>query len=435
MIFLKGGISKMKKSFLVISLIMVFLSSVAFAQEITLRMLMEDLPETTIIQDLLPEFEAKTGIKVEFETILYTDMHAKLVPQLMSPECEYACLEIDNYWAGEFPAAGWLEPLEEYVKKSNFDLSVYIPSCLEMTGYYNGTLYMIPMYNYAMGLIYRTDIMNAPDIMAKYKEIKGKDLSLPASLEEYVDLVKFMKQYAGIDGCAMQGQRGDPIVMEWTNYLYALGGRYYDENWKAVINDEKGVKATELYIDAIQNAATVGSLAFNLDDTFRMMAQGKTFSFISYWWMLPQLQDPTKSAVAGKVALAPLPGGSLNGGWAWAIPKNLPQEKKDAAWKFIEWVESPEITKRRALAGSSPTRYDVYNDPEVLSKFPHYEVALQIIENARPVPEFSYSVQMIEAVGRELSLAATGEKSIKAALDEAAKELDALAVKAGLQKK
>jgi len=41
---------------------------------------------------------------------------------------------------------------------------------------------------------------------------------------------------------------------------------------------------------------------------------------------------------------------------------------------------------------------------------------------------------MIEILGRELSLAVSGEKDIKVALDNAAKEFNVLAVKAGLQK-
>ena len=125
---------------------LLFLTGVVFAENTTLNILMEDVPETQIIQALLPEFEAKTGINVEFESILYSDMHPKLIPQLMSLNCQYDVLEVDNYWAGEFPAAGWLEPLDNYVKKNKFDLSKYIPSTIEMTGYYDGTLYMIPMY-------------------------------------------------------------------------------------------------------------------------------------------------------------------------------------------------------------------------------------------------------------------------------------------------
>jgi len=414
---------------------LLFLTGVVFAQNITLNILMEGVPETQIIQELLPEFEAKTGINVEFESILYSDMHSKLIPQLMSSNCQYDLLEVDNYWAGEFPAAGWLEPLDNYVKKSKFDLSKYISSTIEMTGYYDGTLYMIPMYNYAMALIYRTDLMNDTTLRAKYKEIKKKDLSFPKNLGEYVELCKFMKKYAGIDGAAMQAQRGDPIVMEWTNYLYALGGKYYDESWKASINDSNAIEATKLYIDCLKNAAPLGASSFNLDDAFRVMSQGKSFSFITYWWMLAALEDSSKSVVAGKVAVAPIPGGNgLNGGWGWAIPKNISEERKEAAWKFIEWVESFEIAKKRGLMGGAVTRYDVFKDLDVLEKYPEYEMVMQVIERSKPVPEFQYSAQMIEILGRELSLAVSGGKDTKEALDNAAKEFNDLAVEAGLQR-
>ncbi|HCZ06645.1 MAG: multiple sugar transport system substrate-binding protein [Thermotogota bacterium] len=401
---------------------------------VTLRVLMEDVPETHIIKALLPEFEAKTGIKVEFEIVQYSDMHAKLVPQLMSPNCQYDLLEVDNYWAGEFPAAGWLEPLDEYVKRDNFDISVYLPSMLDMVGYYNGKLYMIPMYNYAMGLIYRTDVLKDETLKKKYREKYGKELSVPRTLEDYVQICEFIQTNTDLYGSAMQAQRGDPIVMEWSNYLFTLGGDYYDEKWHARINDEIGVKATELYIRALKNAAPPGALSFNLDDAYRVMAQGKAFSMISYNWMLPQLDDPEKSKVAGKVALEPMPGGvGLNGGWGWAIPKN--SQHKEEAWAFIKWVESPEIAKRRALMGGAPTRFDVFTDEEVVKKYPWYPKVMWLVMYAKHVPEFQYSAQMIEVVGRELSLAATGEKSIKEALDTAANELDKLAKLAGLWKK
>ena len=405
---------------------------------VTLHVLMEDVPETHIIKALLPDFESKTGIKVEFEVVQYSDMHAKLVPQLMSPNCQYDLLEVDNYWAGEFPAAGWLEPLDDYVRRDNFDISVYLPSMLKMVGYYNGKLYMIPMYNYAMGLIYRTDMMNDPELKAKWKEIYGYDMRVPTSVEEYVRLAEFMqkygsKKYGKIYGSAMQAQRGDPIVMEWSNYLFSMGGDYYDERWRARVNDEAGVKATELYIRALKNAAPPGALSFNLDDAFRVMSQGRAFSMITYNWMLAQLNDPSKSKVAGKVSLAPMPGGiGLNGGWGWAIPKN--SQHKEEAWEFIKWVESFEIAKKRALMGGAPTRFDVFTDEDVVKKYPWYPKVMWLVMYAKPVPEFQYSTQMIEVVGRELSLAATGKKTVKKALDDAAKELDKLAKMAGLQR-
>jgi len=403
--------------------------SVGQAQQIVLRVLMEDIPETWIIEELLPLFEKETGIRVEFEKMTYIGMHDKLVAQLLAPVNAYDLMEVDFIWAGEFPAAGWLEPLEPYVQRSGFDLSPYLPSMLDLVGYYQGKLYMIPMYSYTMALIYRTDLLNRPDLQEKYKALYGRPLTVPETLEEYVNICKFMTEHASIPGAAMQGMRGDPNFLEFANYLFAVGGDFVDENWNVILDSPEGRKALELYVENITKAAPVGALNFNLDDTYRVMCQGGAWSFISYWWMLPNLQDCPN--VAGKLAIAPVPGGSgVNGGWGWAIPWNSPH--KEEAWKFISWVESKEIVRLRALRGHAPTRIDILEDPEVLAKYPFYKDVLPIIAKAKKVPIFAYTAETEDVVGREISLACTGAKTIEQAIADAAKGLEALLKKAGL---
>jgi len=403
------------------------------AKPITLNLLMEDVPDTQIIKDMLPEFEAKTGIKVNFEIVQYTDMHTKLITQFLAPTSTYDVIEVDNYWAGEFPAAGWLEPLDEYVKKDNFDMSVYVPAMMEMVGYYKDKLYMIPMYNYTMALMYRNDVFTDKALHDKYRKQFGKDFAPPVSLDEYVEQCIFVQANTNMYGSAMQGGKGDPIAMEWSNYFFGLGGRFYDDNWKAAINSPIALKAIELYKKNIAQGAPAGATSYTLEDSMRMMSAGEAFSFISYNWMLAQFQDEKVSKLKDKVQLVPVPGESgLAGGWGWAIASNTP--KKDAAWEFIKWVESPVIAKARALAGGAPTRYDVLRDAEVLAKYPYYGEVEKILEKARPVPEFEYSSQMVEMLGRELSLIVSSSKDPKVALAQLEKDFNELAKKANLQK-
>lgn len=105
-------------------------------------------------------------------------------------------------------------------------------------------------------------------------------------------------------GAAMQGQRGDPNSMEFSNYLFSSGGAYVDDKGKSALNSPAGNKAMTLYADAIKNAAQTGALSATLDDTVRLMCSGKAFSMLTYWWMLPQLDNATACpAVAGKLAL------------------------------------------------------------------------------------------------------------------------------------
>jgi hypothetical protein len=149
---------------------------------------MEDVPDTQIIKNMLPEFEAKTGIKVNFEIVQYTDMHTKLITQFLAPTSTYDVIEVDNYWAGEFPAAGWLEPLDEYVKKDNFDMSVYVPAMMEMVGYYKDKLYMVPMYNYTMApmsLLTKLCMTNIASSSEKTLHLRCLWMSMSSSASSY----------------------------------------------------------------------------------------------------------------------------------------------------------------------------------------------------------------------------------------------------------
>jgi multiple sugar transport system substrate-binding protein len=404
----------------------------AHADPITLNALMEDVPESQIIEAMLPEFEKETGIKVKFQRLVYSEMHDKLVTQLTGSASFYNVLEVDFLWAGEFPAAGWLADLQPFVDKSGFDMKPFIPAMIDLVGKYKGTLNMIPMYNYSMGLIYRTDLLSDPKLQAAYKTATGQDLKLPDTLADYVTLSKFMQANAGVAGAAMQGQRGDPNSMEFSNYLFSSGGAYLDKDGKVALNSPEAVKALELYVDNIQHGAQKGALSATLDDTFRLMCDGKAFSMVTYWWMLPQVDDKTKCPnAAGKVALAVMPGGhGESGGWGWAIPKNESPEIQDAAWKFISWVQGEKISIARALQGHAPVRNDVYEDAAVLAKYPYYKEAQDVVRSGEPFPVFAYSAQYEDVLGRQLSLAASGDAKPADAIKAAADGLDDLLKKA-----
>jgi ABC-type glycerol-3-phosphate transport system substrate-binding protein len=287
---------------------------------------------------------------------------------------------------------------------------------------------MIPMYNYSMGLIYRTDLLADPKLQAAYKSATGKELALPTTLADYVELSKFMNANAGVAGAAMQAQRGDPNSMEFSNYLFSSGGAYLDKDGKVALNSPEAVKALELYVDNVQHGAQKGALSATLDDTFRLMCDGKAWSMVTYWWMLPQVDDKTKCPnAAGKVALTVMPGGhGESGGWGWAIPKNESQELQDAAWKFISWVQGEKVSIARALQGHAPVRQDAYENAEVLAKYPYYKAAEAVVSSGEPFPVFAYSAQYEDVLGRQLSLAASGEARPADAIKAAADGLDDL---------
>ncbi|MBQ7801932.1 MAG: sugar ABC transporter substrate-binding protein [Oscillospiraceae bacterium] len=378
----------------------------------TLNILMEDVPDTSCVTALLDQFEAETGIKVNVESVNYSSMHEKILTQMLSSTNSYDIIVVDCYWVGEFAAAGWMAPLDSYIEESGFDTSVYIDSMMDMVGQVDGTTYMLPFYNYMLSLVYRTDVW------------EEQGLEIPDNMEDYVEACKQItaNTSGSMAGAVMQGLRPDPIAMEWCNYLFSCGGDFYDENGNNIINNEAGVKALELYVDNMTNSAPAGAAGFGFDEAFNVMAQGNAASYVTYNWMLPRLENTDESSVAGLCDITPMPGGvSLNAGWGWAIPHNAAD--KDASWKFLQWVESFDVCKARAIAGGSPTRSDVMSDAEVLEACPYLETVKTIMEDSKMIPIMEDAPQLIEVLGRELSEAVAGAKTPQEALDTLAKEM------------
>jgi len=394
---------------------------------------MEAVPDTEFVQALVPEFEKDTGIDVNIEVVNYAEMHTKLVPQLVARQGSYSAIVVDFYWVGEFTKAGWLQPLDDRIAADNFDTSAYVPALMDLVGKVEGTTYMLPFYNYAMGLLYRTDLLADEKNKTEFQSKYGMELRKPETWDEYLKQVEFFTR-DGMYGVVNQGLRPDPIAMEWSNYLFANGGEYHD-NWKSTVNTDAGRRALEQYVTNIEKFGPVGAASFSFDEAFNVMAQGQAYSYITYNFFRAAVDDPSKSQVVGKVNIMPVPGtelgksGSLNGAWGWAIPKSSPNP--DAAWTFLKWVESHAIAKRRALAGGSPTRTDVFDDPEVLAKYPHSTAMKTLLLQSHNFPVFTYTPQFVEVLGRELSLAVGREKTPEEALAQVATEFDELARKDG----
>lgn len=408
----------MIKRLLAVMAAVVVLAGTAKAE--TIRILMETVPDTEYVQKLLPEFKAQTGIDVEIEAISYIDMHSKLVPQLIAPQGAYDVIVVDFYWVAEFSSAGWMMPLDELMAKDGIDAGRYVPKLMDLVGRVGDKTLMLPFYNYSMGVIYRKDLLEDPKEQAAFKGKYGIDLRVPQSWDEYKKQMEFFTRDTNGDGTndffgtVIQGQRGDCIMMQWSNFLYANGGRYYDENWNPTLTTPEAVQALTDYAEATKKYSPPGSEGFCFDESFNVMAQGKAYSFVTFNILYANLNDPASSTVAGKLGIATNPGGGLNGGWGWAIPNSSPN--KAAAWTFIKWVESYDVAKKRATMGGAPTQTALFTDPEVVAARPEAPILGELVATAQPFPVFTYTVEFVEAVGREANLAASGQKDPAQAL-------------------
>jgi multiple sugar transport system substrate-binding protein len=62
-------------------------------------------------------------------------------------------------------------------------------------------------------------------------------------------------------------------------------------------------------------------------------------------------------------------------------------KKKEAAWRFVEFLTSIRVQKILALkAGRAPTRKILYEDPEILQLYPHFKEMKEVFLTAYPRP-------------------------------------------------
>ncbi|WP_198671147.1 ABC transporter substrate-binding protein [Oceanibium sediminis] len=386
----------------------------AFAGEI--NVIMEEVPDYDIVAKLTEEFTAANpDITVNFDAMPFDAMRDKILTSSLAPSASYDVIIIDNPWTEEFANAGYLEPLDDYIAATEgYDYEDFVPSLAAISSV-GGSIYGVPYYNYALGLIVRQDIFDE------------KGLEIPTTIQDYMSTVASLTT-DDFYGAAMQPQKGYKVMEEWKNWLYANGGELFDENGNVIINNPAAVTALEQYIETFNAAAPPNSANWGFDEALRAVSSGKAATMLSYNWMLPALNAEGGMAgdLAGNFTLHEVPGGkAVLGLWSWGITAN--SENKDDAWKFVSWISSPEVAKRRVSMGGAPVRTSVLNDPEVWEQGfgeAYYKALAGILEDAAPLSTGGNAEELIEIVGTELSAAVNGQKGVQEALDDAARGVE-----------
>ncbi|MCU1474277.1 MAG: extracellular solute-binding protein family 1 [Amnibacterium sp.] len=75
-------------------------------------------------KSVLQQFTAKTGIKVNLQTLAWDSIHDKVVTTEASGQAPADVVELDWTWVSQFGAAGWLAPLDQYLSAAQLKDSV-----------------------------------------------------------------------------------------------------------------------------------------------------------------------------------------------------------------------------------------------------------------------------------------------------------------------
>ncbi len=310
-----------------------------------------------------------------------------------------------------FAKNGWLRPLDDlWAKyKTEFALDDFPPSVLQSLSY-QGKLYLMPHTSNVMLLFYRKDLF----------EQSGKQP--PKTMAEYRALAKSFNSplRAGTINCLKPVDAG---LNEAHWYLNTIGDGWFDEKWRPIFNDARGVQAIEALKDVTQYAQQGFTAAANDECTIALQQDTATMG-LQWATRAKAMDDPNKSRVVGKIDWVPAPDGHARGGSDGYGISAFSKQDPDVLFRII--ATSANQANMRAVAPLMvPPRQSVLSDPELKAANRYYPASLASIPTMLrfpPLPEF-YSVG--EFITRRILQAVTGEMAVKPALDAAAGETEA----------
>lgn len=107
----------------------------------------------------------------------------------------------------------------------------------------------------------------------------------------------------------------------------------------------------------------------------------------------------------------------------WGLGITTSSKHPDAAWEVVKFFSSEETQRKFVLAtGYVPSRRALFNDPEILGKYPHYSDLLEVVESAALRPPIAQYAQASDILQRYLSAAITNQMTPEQAMEKAANE-------------
>lgn len=367
---------------------------------------------------LKADFEAKSGIKVELITAPWDVLNQNHITDLTTETGAY------DVMSGEFWIANVFEhmaPLDEYVTKDNYGSDfierIWSPG---PSNFYDGKRIGVPYSADAYGIWYRTDIFQEAGLEPNWQ-----------TWDEYIATLEKLKTHlAGTDISPMVyyfGQIEQPAAV----FLGMYDGYMVTKDGKYGLDREKAVAALNK-MQTLLPYNPEGALGFDFNAGNAVFLNGNAATMVGWpSFIRADADNPEKSQVVGKWAMAnfPGPGFPMVSAWNLFISKN--SKNPAAAWEWIKAYVNPENGKQfMATYGIGSPFKATYEDPELLKSFAHfYPGQLGNLGRAKSLP---WTFAAFEAFFRNEGDFHQGKITAEEMLDRVQKQWDEIEVPAAL---
>lgn len=439
-------------------------------QGVVIRGISENTPASAYIKnELVPDFEEETGIKVEMEITPYDKMYELTIQDLRQGSGIYDFIYVEQDFIYGYLTQGFLVNLSEAMQERpelalpDFDPVDFTSFINEFKDPTTRDLYGVPIEAFPKTYLYRKDLFEDPAIQAAFVDEYNYPLAPAVTVEQYQDNAHFFTRYGQENGLELWGTTVQAAVghpASFYEFFETIAPAYGIYNWGINLNNYKATVANGGRLDSQQAKA---ALTFWIDllqyappestkstwdevaNTFAAgrAAQGWVYGENTAWIAT----DSSRSEVVGNVGVAlppTAPGviedvligqgylGYYDGG-AFSIPHS--SNNKEAALLWLQYLGRPAIQPEWAATSSRVVHLSTFDDSLVQSqdkKLNGYYTLMK--ERGRlfaGAPPFPFHVEIRDTIAPYIHQAITGELTPDQALDQAAIAVDEALVRLG----
>ena len=387
-------------------------------------------------RNIVAVYAQETGRQVALRVFPLDALRSRTLTASQAKSDDFTIFAINDAWTAQFYDGGFLAPLREV--EPSFELPAEVIDYDHLGRWStqdrwfapDGEVMAVPINGNIQLHYYRRDLFDR------------LDLEPPETWDDAIDAARRARSLDDVYGFAMRAQAASSAVtFDWLPLLRGFGGDIFADppnDWTVRINDDAGRNAAELFVELLAygppRAATIGQA-----EVIGLMQSGKLLQAPIVVAAYPVMDNPTESAVSGRVGYAklPRPAGGVHattiGIWLAGIPRHLPEPRQRAAYEFLAWLMERDPHMKYAEGGGIVTRRDVYeSDLAREDRFRFMPAVRDSLPHLYPSTPWTIGPQVLEVTEPGLEAIASGSVQPAAGLDRIAEEIEKVVESSGV---
>jgi multiple sugar transport system substrate-binding protein len=316
----------------------------------------------TYLKDYFPQFEEKTGIKVNFNMQAFPVYNQRTDLELSTKGSAMDVCNVTFIYSGRWIGAGWFTNLDTFTKDKKYTPAEWQPE--DFAGGPQSAMKNAKGETFGYTWEAGAMILGA----ARADLIDKAGLGLPKTFD---DLIKVCDAVHNKDNVA--AFTADNLHhWNWIPYLMGVGGGVFKappDNLTPTLTTPQAAQSAEWYANLLMKYGPDGLLSYSDDQAMRSQISGRAnIRTQAITWMVPLAKhaDSTVQKTVRYGLMPEGPKGNFPGSNSHGLGIPAGSKKKEAAWEFIKWALSKETLNMVVKNHGYPSvcRLSVINTPE-----------------------------------------------------------------------